>query len=233
MRMQVAGWLVLIIGTGTLMACQSSDPVARGRAFFTTFACDRCHSIGEEGGNYGPNLTYIGFRKTAEWMDTWLKNPHAWKKNTVMPNLNLRPNIRKDLIAYLVAQQGQAFEKSGKPWEHPELQGDLVKKGEVIFEKVGCIGCHGIGGVGGNPNNNVAGGLIPSLRGVSELYNMEELIDKIRMGSVPGAEDPSKPGPMIEMPQWGKVLLPDELKALAEYLATFEAVKEAGDEEEW
>lgn len=212
----------------SLAGCQrATEPRTRGREYFHAFGCVRCHAIGGEGRNYGPDLSFVGFRKTPEWIDLWLSNPHEWKRNTVMPNLHLPDHVRKDLVAYLSEQKGQAFEKSGKPWEASELAKNGVKRGETIFVHAGCVGCHGVGGVGGNPNNNVVGGLIPSLRGVRDRYSREELVEKIRQGSVPSAANPAKAAPMVHMPEWGKVLKPAEMNALAEYLVTLDPVKGA------
>ena len=212
-----------------LAGCQrATDPVARGREYFHAFGCVRCHAIGATGAHYGPDLSYIGFRKTAAWLDLWLGNPHAWKGHTVMPNLHLPESVRKDLVAFLAEQKGEAFARDGKPWEAPALAKDPIKRGETIFLHAGCVGCHGIAGVGGNPNNNVVGGEIPSLRGVRDRYNAEELVEKIRLGSIPGAANPHKPAPMVRMPVWGKVLLPAEMKALAAYLVTLDPVQVKG-----
>jgi mono/diheme cytochrome c family protein len=220
-------WLP-VAAAGLLAACQHpTDPVIKGQGYFKTFGCIRCHAVGEAGGHYGPDLTYVGFRKSKEWLTMWLSNPHGWKKNTVMPNLHLPDHVRDALVAYLGDQKGQAF-GAVKPWDKPELQKDLVKKGETIFLRAGCTGCHGIRGVGGNPNNNVVGGVIPALTGVEERYSKPEMIDKIRQGSTPGAADPHQPAPMIQMPKWGQMLKASELAALAEFLVTLKAEHKGG-----
>ncbi|PIR18682.1 MAG: hypothetical protein COV48_06140, partial [Elusimicrobia bacterium CG11_big_fil_rev_8_21_14_0_20_64_6] len=91
------------------------DPVARGERDFNGLGCVKCHMIGDKGVNWGPDLTMLGFRKSATWIDTWLKDPHAWNPKTVMPNFNLKDSTRADLVAYLSAQKGQAW--AVKPWE--------------------------------------------------------------------------------------------------------------------
>jgi cytochrome c551/c552 len=83
---------------------------------------------------------------------------------------------------------------------------------------VGCVGCHGRNGVGGYPNNNVVGGMIPTLTKVAEGYSKPELEAKIMSGVKPAKADMSGPAPMIDMPEWGKVLKSDEIDALADYL---------------
>lgn len=189
-----------------------------GKQFFEGFGCQRCHTIAGEGGEYGPDLTYVGFRKSKVWLDLWLKNPHGWKSDTVMPNLHLSDGVRHELVAYLSSLKGDAY-RVAAPWNHEELKKDPVRRGEAIFTRVGCAGCHGRAGVGGYPNNNVAGGKIPTLTAVSDGFSKEELVTKIRVG-VPKSdkEDPSGPDPMLHMPAWGQVLKDDELHAVVEYL---------------
>lgn len=216
--MKVPHWLMLLSLVG-LSACQNvSDPVARGEAYFNGFGCGKCHAIGDKGANWGPNLTLIGFRKSPQWLDLWLKNPHAWRKETIMPSFNLKDSARADLVAYLSAQKGQAWTQQGRPWNAAELRGDNVKRGEVLFEKAGCVACHAERGRGGYPNNNVVGGHIPSLAKVFEGYTKDELKAKIRGGVTSSPADPSQPAPMIFMPKWGEILQDDELDSVADYL---------------
>jgi mono/diheme cytochrome c family protein len=208
-----------------------SSEAAEGRANFTGYGCNTCHRVGGEGGVLGPDLTYVGFRKSPEWLDLWLKNPHGWKKNTVMPNFYLNDRTRKSLVAYLSSLKGEAYKNGKEPWNAPELASDPVKRGETIFEHVGCTGCHAKGGKGGYPNNNVVGGQIPSLTMVADGYSKEELKDKLRKGVPESAKaDANGPAPMIHMPAWGEVLKEDELDALVEYLYSLRPPKAAGDE---
>jgi mono/diheme cytochrome c family protein len=173
--------------------------------------------IGDTGNEWGPNLTLVGFRKTPDWLDTWLKNPHAWNMKTVMPNFNLSDGTRADLVAYLSAQKGQAW--TVYPWRTGEaLALTPVKRGEFIFNKAGCVACHGQFGGGGYPNNNVAGGLIPTLTKVSEGYSKAELHTKIQNGAFSLLNDPKGAKPLIYMPKWGDQLKQDEIDALVEYL---------------
>ena len=207
-----------------LVGCSSKPaPASVGQAYFQGMGCVKCHQIGEEGGTYGPNLTFVGFRKTPQWLDMWLQNPHAWRQKTVMPNFHFPDNVRKEIVEYLSAQKGQGFDKAGRPWNAPELQGNLVKKGEVIFNKAGCVACHAEMGRGGYRNNNVVGGLIPTLTKVSEGYTKEELLSKIKNGVTSSPADPSQPLPMISMPKWGAVLKDDEINAVIEFLFSLNA----------
>lgn len=226
----------LLVFALDLSACSSkpknlSEEALVGYAHFKGFGCAICHRVGGEGGVIGPDLTFIGFRKSPEWLDLWLKNPSHWKHNTLMPNFFLKDNVRKALVAYLASLKGEAYLAGSKPWDSPELKEDPVKRGEAIFSHAGCAGCHGAGGKGGYPNNNVVGGLIPSLINVSDGYSKEELAEKIRKGVPQSAsEDPNSPAPMIHMPAWSQVMKDDEIESLVEYLYS---LKPKGSGESW
>ena len=226
--MKNAPYVLLAVILG-LAACQNaSTPVARGENYFNGLGCVKCHTMGDKGVAWGPDLTMIGFRKSPEWLDQWLKDPHAWRKETVMPAFNLKDDVRADLVAYLSAQKGQGWEKSGRPWDHPSVKDDSIKRGEMLFSKAGCVACHAEKGRGGYPNNNVMGGQIPSLAKVFEGYTKDELKTKIRSGVVPDSADPSQPKPMVVMPKWSEVLKDDEIDAVATYLISLGKSGSAG-----
>lgn len=213
--------LVAAVALLLLSACspqtESKDPVVRGERYFKGLGCVQCHKVGDVGHEWGPNLTLIGFRKSPEWLDTWLKNPHQWNPKTVMPSFNLNDATRADLVAYLAAQKGQAWKEY--PWRTEQaLSLAPAERGRLIFERAGCSGCHGKDGAGGYPNNNVAGGLIPALTAVTDGYNKKELAERINHGAVPIPADMKAPKPLLEMPKWGQMLKPDEIDAVVEYL---------------
>ena len=212
-----------LIGFGILMAvlsaCQtvSQDPVTRGDVYFHALGCMQCHQIGNQGGTWGPNLTFIGFRKSPQWLTLWLKSPHSCNQKTVMPNFHLSQDELTSLVAYLSAQKGQAWTAAERPWNKPGLT--ALERGHILFNKAGCVACHGQDGRGGYPNNNVVGGQIPGLTQVSLGYSRKELIRKITNGvPQPAPADPNKPLPMIFMPSWGKVLSQSEISDVADYL---------------
>src|SRR5437870_1856449 len=107
---------------------RGSDSAALGKDYFNGFGCARCHTVGGKGGNYGPDLTYVGFRKTPQWLDLWLKDPHGWKASTVMPNLHLSDPVREALVAYLSGLKGDAY-RIEPPWNDPHLE--PLKRGET------------------------------------------------------------------------------------------------------
>ncbi len=222
--------LVFFLSAPLVTGC-AKKPFETGRAQFIGYGCSTCHRVGNQGGILGPDLTTIGFRKSEAWLDLWLKNPPNWKKHTLMPNFYLKDHVRKEIVAYLTSLKGESFREGTPPWNQAELMNDPVKRGEVVFDRVGCAGCHGKTGKGGNPNNNVVGGLIPSLTRTAEGFSKEELKDKIKKGSKPAPENTNAPPPMIDMPAWGEYLKEDELDAMVEYLYSLRPAPTA--EESW
>lgn len=213
---------LLLIPLFILSACgKPKDPVQRGKAYFVGLGCITCHRVGERGGGQaGPDLTFVGFRKSPEWLDLWLKDPQKWKPGTSMPNFKLTDEVRADLVAYMSSLKGDLYKGDKAPWNHPDLKDDAVKRGEVLFNRVGCVGCHGGNGEGGYVNNNVVGGKIPSLTFAADGYSHEEMHERITKGKVSDPADASLPAPLIQMPAWGQVLTPDEIDALVAYVSS-------------
>lgn len=205
-----------------LAACSLKPPTGpvAGKAYFSQVGCATCHRVGGEGGVTGPDLTLVGFRHGAQWLDRWIADPQAWKPGTLMPNKQLSPAARAAIVSYLVTLQGQDWEKGARPWDG---EGDTVAKGRLIFLRAGCVACHGRGGTGGVPNNNVPGGRIPALTNVINTYSKAELVAKIKRG-VPASlkADPQGPDPLVSMPAWGRFLDDAEIDAVASYLRTFQ-----------
>ena len=203
-----------------LGACSMQPPTGpvAGKAYFTQVGCATCHRVGGEGALVGPDLTLVGFRRSPEWLELWLKDPAAWKPGTLMPNKRLSPAARGAIVSYMAALKGQDWPKGGRPWD-AEL--DAVARGRLIYLRAGCVACHGADGAGGFPNNNVPGGKIPALSGVSETFTKAELVLKIGRGvPSPVKADAKASEPLVSMPSWSEVLDGAEISAVADYLLT-------------
>ncbi|OGR85329.1 MAG: hypothetical protein A3J74_05360 [Elusimicrobia bacterium RIFCSPHIGHO2_02_FULL_57_9] len=199
------------------LAPVSGSAGADGQAYYNSLNCSACHRIGHRGGSSAPDLTLVGLRHNRRWLDAWLKNPSAWKKDALMPDPRLADKTRQAMVDYLASLKGEAF-GSAAPWNSPKLRFDPVGRGKIIYERAGCIACHGKDGRNGAPNNNVADGRIPALNGVSQTYTKGELIKLIIRGKTPERRDPNGPEPLIAMPAWGQVLKEEDLEAVIEYL---------------
>ncbi|MEK7232343.1 MAG: c-type cytochrome [Elusimicrobiota bacterium] len=202
-------------------ACNQTPPAgpAAGKAYFAMAGCTSCHKVGDTGSAVGPDLTLVGHRHSAEWLDLFIKDPQAWKPDTLMPKKLMSDEARNALIGYLKELKGQDWTKGARPWDAPSLMKDPVARGRVIYIRAGCVGCHGGDGLGGYPNNNVQGGLIPSLNKAADVFSKAELIAKIKNG-VPQSQKVDAKGatPLIRMPAWSGILDDAELDAVSSYL---------------
>lgn len=196
-------WLLLSL------ALAAPASAATPASLFDAHGCRSCHKVGDRGGNAGPDLTMIGIRRSAAWLDQWLASPRAFKHDTKMPEQGLKAGDRAGLVEFLSAQKGQAW-RTKRPWK----AGD----GKAIFNRAGCVACHGAGGIGGHPNPGAHGDMIPALPALLSTYTKEELISRIKRGSVP--ETHGGPPAAVDMPAWAGVLDDAELDALADYLMT-------------
>lgn len=211
-RVLLAGLTITLLG-----ACNETPPSgpAAGKAYFSQVGCLACHRVGGEGSSGGPDLTLVGFRHSSAWLDLWMTDPNAWKPGTLMPNKKLSPNARAAIVSYMATLKGQDW-NGAPPWS---ASNDAVERGRQIFLRAGCVACHGLGGVGGYPNNNVAGGKIPTLNRAHETYSKAELIAKIKNGvPAPTPQDPKAAAPLVFMPRWGDVLSAADLSAVADYI---------------
>ncbi|MBI4369462.1 MAG: cytochrome c [Elusimicrobia bacterium] len=188
-----------------------------GQKFFDAAGCRSCHRIGNLGGNAGPDLTLVGIRRSKEWLHVWLKNPKAWKKNTLMPNFRLAPKTQEAIVNYLSTLQGQDYPPGTAPWHQGNIAS--IERGQILYNKAGCVACHGPQGKGGHPNNNVPGNAIPALTKLITTYTPDELKLKIMRGAPPpGKQNPDEISPLVFMPSWGNALTNQDLDDLTNYL---------------
>ena len=222
--------LCLGVAALALAACnrEAGRASGAGQAYYKALNCRACHTIGNDNaGRAGPDLTLVGFHKTAAWLDRWLSNPQAWKPAALMPNPRLSEETRKAIVEYLSSLKGQDWGQQ-RPWNEPGLLKDPVERGQLLYARAGCVSCHGRAGVPGSPNNNTAGGRIAALVNLSQTYTKEALKQKIARGVAPAKAGPQGVDALPRMPAWSEILSPDEIDAVAEYLWTLVAPNEPG-----
>jgi mono/diheme cytochrome c family protein len=214
-----------------LTACAvPSDPVSRGKSRFVGMACLTCHRVGERGGGQaGPDLTTVGLRHSAEWLDLWMKDPQKWKPGTAMPTYNVSDDVRGELVAYMQTLKGNEY-RDRPPWNSAKLKADPQKRGERIYNRVGCGACHGPRGEGGYPNTNVVGNQIPGLLFVRDGFTRDELKQRIAQGRQSEPADPLDPAPLVAMPAWNAYLTEDEMDDLITYLFSLRPAEKPNEE---
>lgn len=80
----------------------ASPLVERGAKIFQSH-CVVCHKVNGIGGDIGTDLSKVGERHDAVFLQTQLKNPALYRKDTKMPSYKDLPKEDMDsLIAYLL-----------------------------------------------------------------------------------------------------------------------------------
>ncbi|MGH8631296.1 MAG: hypothetical protein ACREU7_11115, partial [Burkholderiales bacterium] len=95
------------------------------------------HSLMREQKKLGPNLKEIRVKLRPEWLPVWIKNPHAFRPTTKMPQFRLLDEEVQSIAAYLWQTAVQAELAKNAP-------GDPVR-GKESFETRGCLACHSVG----------------------------------------------------------------------------------------
>jgi len=116
----------------------------RGGEIFRRSRCVTCHQVDGRGGTLGPDLTHVGAKVARDWLYAWIRDPHRFQPNTLMPRFRFEDGEVRDLAAYLAAEQAEppaGFALSSSP---PDAA--LVGEGRRVFERRGCYACHALEG---------------------------------------------------------------------------------------
>ncbi|MFQ5719073.1 MAG: c-type cytochrome [Acidobacteriota bacterium] len=198
-------------------------PVEKGEELFRALDCRACHRLGKEGRFVGPDLTWLGLRKTRDWEQVWLKDPPAFKPDTFMPNFHLSAPEITALSAYLETLRGQANSEA-QSWEfmvNMFLNNKAPRRGEFVFKRLACWGCHGEQGKGGVRNPNAAPHeVMPPLTKVTLDYTPEELRKRLSRKHEVAPLHASAPPPPFFCPDYSEAIVPDEFEDLYAYLQT-------------
>lgn len=79
----------------------SPDQIAEGRRLFANYQCLGCHVLGSNGNRIGPDITHVGDRLHAGYLDLFLQAPEAVIPGTSMKNFELWDEERLALVAFL------------------------------------------------------------------------------------------------------------------------------------
>ena len=144
---------------------EGAPAVNAGRRLFFERACYTCHTIaGLSYGSIGPELTDEGRKRRVSFVDGKIEDPKATNPTSTMPRQDLTAVQRRQLVAFLKAQQGaqisraplQAFQQAqaqrprwlplgliaGPETEATQAALPPAAQGEALLPKVGCLSCH-------------------------------------------------------------------------------------------
>lgn len=165
------------------------DAVAGGNLLLGELNCTACHAATDGWESRlltrsSPKLEGIGNRVRPEFLQQFLREPHAVKPGSTMPTL---------LAGLADAEREQALEpivhflaSTGKIRDHP-LDKQAVARGDKLFHAIGCAICHGPAADQSNP----AATAVP-LGKIHEKYSFTGLRDFLK--------DPHAHRPAARMP---------------------------------
>lgn len=87
-------------------AALGGDP-DEGKQLYHALGCEACHMIGSSGGTSGPNLSEVGRRLTLDYLEAWLRNPHALIPSAIEPDYGLSEEDSGYLARYLKGLTGE------------------------------------------------------------------------------------------------------------------------------
>jgi len=76
--------------------------VSEGKGlYYERYGCQSCHMIGGKGGYVGPPLDKVGSRLEPGWIFHWLKDPEAYRPQSIEPDNKLTDHEAEALTAFL------------------------------------------------------------------------------------------------------------------------------------
>lgn len=75
--------------------------VEDGRKAFVDNGCYGCHTAGKFGTPIGPDLSHVGGRYPASYLERWLHDPAAQRPSAHMPKLELSEAQARAVAAFL------------------------------------------------------------------------------------------------------------------------------------
>ena len=105
-----AVFVLLGISLRNLYAMPKVDPsVAHGQTIFAQQHCAACHRIHGNGGNVGPDLSYVAeHRPDRNWHLRHFRNPQSVSPGSIMPAFPLSENDLTDLTSYMLSLKSDA-----------------------------------------------------------------------------------------------------------------------------
>ncbi len=131
----------------------TAEDVACGKHIFETRGCLGCHEVGNYrvAGSRHVSLDGIGSKVSPQWIYSWIEDPSAMSKTTIMPRFDLKPEELACLTDYLSSlkepETKVTWAKVTAEDLHPDSNMDAGKK---LVKKYGCYSCHNIPGFENN-----------------------------------------------------------------------------------
>ena len=134
--------------TVSLSPKAASDPTAGASLYGESF-CATCHATQNAagnvvGGNIGPELTRVGSKVKAEWLQAWLRNPRTYDPKTPMPHYRFTDQQLATLSGFLMAKADSDLLANVHLDPATPQQ---IAHGKLLVMNYGCASCHEINGI--------------------------------------------------------------------------------------
>lgn len=97
---------LLLLGIAAPVPAQDDAAlVEQGSAAFRRVGCANCHMIRGVGTSLGPDLSHVGTKYTAAYLERWLRDPREMRPSGHMPALELSDNDIRVLAGFLAVQR--------------------------------------------------------------------------------------------------------------------------------
>ena len=84
---------------------EDASTQSEGQAIMRQMGCFACHRLDKFGGEIGPRLNSVKYRKTREQMFLWIKSPSSIKPMTIMPQFDLTEKQILEIVSYLETKE--------------------------------------------------------------------------------------------------------------------------------
>ena len=137
-------------------ATDAPGRVEAGLLLLGELGCINCHAAGDSATAHvatktGPVLDDVGRRLAPEWLVRYVRDPHAVKPGTTMPDLLAGlPDAERDRTATALAH----FLVSTGPFDasaFKDAEKANPREGLAVYERAGCAACHGSRRTGSAP----------------------------------------------------------------------------------
>lgn len=95
---------MLGISLKEIYSMPKTDPaVQAGKRLYAELGCSGCHQIHGEGAAVGPDLSYVGDKRDAQWLKQHFKDPRSLVPESFMPPYHLSEQELDELTAYMLS----------------------------------------------------------------------------------------------------------------------------------
>lgn len=101
--MRTLGFVVVMAAVLASQPARADATAAQGAQVYKTLRCSMCHKIQGSGGKVGPDLTDVGTRRDAAWLQKYLPDPKGTTPKSKMPPVKATPEDLAALVAYLTS----------------------------------------------------------------------------------------------------------------------------------